>query len=300
MDTQTVIDVGIPAVVIFLMMLVGLRLEVGDFRRVLERPRLMAAALVAQPLLLPLLAAGAGWLVGVGPLATIALVLIAACPAGVLSNVYTLVAGGSGALSVTLTAAGTLLSVATVPLVTRVGFELIPGHVQAGVSVPLSRTAADLVATILLPIGLGMAARPALLGRPRLERGLQAAGALGTLALVGTLLVTQWETVTGDLAHLGLAVVIFSAVALLAGIGLGRAVPTTRGERVALALEFPGRNLGVAAVVGVHSLGHPEIAGLATAVFIVQVPLLFLASLAVSRLPHRPAVAPSPGPAGSV
>ena len=54
MDTQTVIDVGIPAVVIFLMGLVGLRLELDDFRRVLERPRLMAAALVAQPLLLPL------------------------------------------------------------------------------------------------------------------------------------------------------------------------------------------------------------------------------------------------------
>jgi len=87
MDTQAVIEVGIPAVVIFLMTLVGLRLELGDFRRVLERPRLMAAALVAQPLLLPLLAAGAAWLVGVGPLATIALVLIAARPAGGLSNV---------------------------------------------------------------------------------------------------------------------------------------------------------------------------------------------------------------------
>jgi BASS family bile acid:Na+ symporter len=191
------------------------------------------------------------------------------------------------ALSVTLTAAGTLLSVVTVPLVTSVGFALIPGHVQAGVSVPLSRTAADLVLTILLPIGAGMAARRTLVARPRLERGLQAAGALATLALVATLLVTQWDVVTGDLLHLSLAVVIFSAVAVLAGIGLGRVLPTTPGDRVALALELPGRNLGVAAVVGVHSLGHPEIAGLATAVFVVQVPVLLVASLRARLLQPR-------------
>jgi BASS family bile acid:Na+ symporter len=287
MDIGSYIDVGIPAVVIIMMMLVGLRLQVGDFRRVLERPGLVAAALIVQPLLLPALAGGAGWLVGAAPLVTIALVLIAACPAGVLSNVYTAVAGGNVALSVTLTAAGTLLSIVTVPLVTSVGFSLSPGHVQAGVSVPLSRTAADLVLTILVPIGAGMVARQAVIQRPRLERGLQAAGALGTLALVGTLLVTQWKTVTEDLLHLSLAVAIFSAVAVLAGIGLGHVVPTTPGDRVALALELPGRNLGVAAVVGVHSLGHPEIAGLATAVFVVQVPALLVASLWVRRLGTR-------------
>jgi BASS family bile acid:Na+ symporter len=291
MDIDSLIDVGIPAVVIFMMMLVGLRLQADDFRRVLERPGLVAAALLVQPLLLPALAGGTGWLVGAETLVTVALVLIAACPAGVLSNVYTAVAGGNVALSVTLTATGTLLSVATLPLVTSVGFSLIPGHVQAGVSVPLSRTVADLVVTILMPIAAGMAARRVLTRRPRFERGLQAAGAFSTVVLVGLLLVTQWKTVTGDLLHLSLAVVIFSAVAALAGIGLARVMPTTPGatpgDRVALAFELPGRNLGVAAVVGVNSLGHPEIAGLATAVFVVQVPALLVASLWVRRLGTR-------------
>ena len=185
---------------------------------------------------------------------------------------------------------------ATVPLVTHVAFDLIPGHVQTEVGVPLSRTATDLVLTILLPIGLGMAARRVVFRRPRLERGLQAAGALGTLTLVGTLLVTQWEIVTGDLAHLGLAVVVFSAAALLVGIGLGRVASTSPGDRVAVALELPGRNLGVAAVVGVHSLARPEIAGLATVVFVVQVPLMFLASLWLRRPDPNPPLVPATNP----
>jgi BASS family bile acid:Na+ symporter len=289
MDVRDIIDVGIPVVVIFLMMLV--RVTLDDFRPVLERPRLVGAALVAQLLVLPLLAGGMGWLAGVTPLALVALILIAACPAGVLSNVYTMVAGGNVALSVTLTAAGTLTSVVTIPLVTTLGFALVPGHDEVGVSMPLSRTATDLVFTILVPVGLGMAARPLLVRRPRLERTLHGLGLLGTLALVGVLLVTQWETVTGDLARLALAVVAFSAAALLAGDGLGRAMPTTPVDRVALALELPGRNLGVAAVVGVHSLGRPEVAALATAVLVVQVPLMFAASLVMRRVPSRPAAA---------
>jgi BASS family bile acid:Na+ symporter len=292
MDVRDIIDVGIPVVVIFLMTLVGVRVTLDDFRRVLERPRLVGAALVAQPLLLPLLAGGMGWLAGVTPLARVALILIAACPAGVLSNVYTVVAGGNVALSVTLTAAGTATSVVVIPLVTMLGFALVQGHDGGGVSVPLSRTVTDLVFTILVPVGLGMLARPLLRRRPRLERTLQGAGLLATLALVGVLLVTQWETVTGGLARLTLAVVAFSAAALLAGDGLGRAMPTTLGDRVALALELPGRNLGVAAVVGVHSLGRPEIAALATAVLVVQVPLMFAASLAMRSVSSRRAAAP--------
>lgn len=284
MGVDTVIGVGIPAIVIFLMTLVGVRLTPDDFRRVLQRPGLFGRALVAQILLLPLLAGGVGWLVGVKPVALVALLLIAACPAGILSNVYTLLARGNGALSVTLTAVGTVLSVATVPLVMAVGIALIHGHTPHTVAVPLTRTVTDLAVTIILPVGLGMAARPALTRRPRLERALQALGALGTLSLAGSLVVTEWEVVTGDLARLSLAVVVFSAAAFLAGDGLARTLQAGRGDRVAIALEFPGRNLGVAAIVGVHSLGRPEIAGLATAVFVVQVPLLFVASLALRRL----------------
>jgi BASS family bile acid:Na+ symporter len=286
-----VIEVGVPAVVIFLMTLVGLRLDTDDFGRVLEAPRLVAAALTGQILLLPLLAAVVSWLLGLGPLPAVALVLIAACPAGVLSNVYTLVAGGNGALSITLTAAGTLLSVATLPLVTAVAFRLVPGHDATGASMPVSRTAIDLVFTILVPVGLGVLARPTLVRRPRLERGLQAVGAAATLGLVGILLVTQWRIVTGDLGHLSLAVVLFSGVAFLAADRLARAMRATPADRVALALEFPGRNLGVAAVVGLHGLGRPEIAGLATVVFVVQVPLMFAGSLALHGRHPRPALA---------
>lgn len=278
------IEIGIPAVVIFLMALVGLRLATDDFRRVLEAPRLMAAALGGQVVLLPLLAVAVSWLVGLAPLAALALLLIATCPAGVLSNVYTLVAGGNGALSVTLTAAGTVLSVATLPLVTAVAFPLVPGHDATAVAIPISRTAIDLVLTILVPVGLGMMARPTLARRPRLARGLQAMGAAATFGLVGVLLVTQWRIVTGDLGHLSLAVLVFSGLAFLAADGLARAMHAMPADRVALALEFPGRNLGVAAVVGLHSLGRPEIAGLATAVFIVQVPLLFVLSALLRRV----------------
>jgi hypothetical protein len=99
---------------------------------------------------------------------------------------------------------------------------------------------------------------------------------------VGTLLVTQWRLVTGEFARLGLAVVIFSVAALMAGDRLARALHAAPADRVALALEF----------VGVQSLGRPDIAGLATVVFVVQVPLLFAVAVGLRRVRSRPTLAP--------
>lgn len=198
-------------------------------------------------------------------------------------------ARGNGALSVTLTAMGTLLSAATLPPVAALGLALIRAEGGAEITIPVARTAADLVLTIILPVGLGMATRPAVTRRPRLERRLHAVATLATLAITALLLATQWKTATADLGRLTLAVVVFSTMAFVIGDRLARALGAGAGDRVAVALELPGRNLGVAAVVGVQSLGRPEIAGLTAAVFVVQVPLLLAASGAIGRARHRAA-----------
>jgi BASS family bile acid:Na+ symporter len=294
MEVATLIDVGIPALVVFLMGLVGLNLEVADLRRVLERPRFVAAVLVVQPLLLPLVAGAAGWLVGARPLVLVALVLIGACPAGVLSNVYTLLAGGNVALSITLTAAGTVASAATLPLAFGFGLSAFPGLEAKAVGVPFVRTLVELLLTVVLPVGCGMAARPAVARRAGLERGLQTAATLGTLTLAGILLVAEWDVITHSLAHLAAAGAIFSVAALATGYRLAAALATHPADRVAVAFELPARNLGVAAFVGVHGLGQPEIAGLAAALFVIQVPLMLLAVVTLRRLQPRTPVPVDP------
>ncbi len=277
------LEVAIPVVVFFLMWLVGLRVTRDDLHRVLARPRLVVIALLAQTLLLPLVALGTGRLMGAALPLRIALLLVAASPAGVLSNAYTLLSRGNVALSVTLTASATLLGVMTLPLVADAGLALLAAQGAPTLHIPIPRLVGELVLTILLPVGLGMALRSRVFRVLALERRLQAAGALATAVLALTILVLQWDNVSGRLASLGGAVVIFTVAATIVGHGVVVGMGTDLAEHVAVVLEFPCRNLGLVVLVAINSLGRPEVAGLASAFLLIQTPILLLAALVVRR-----------------
>jgi len=124
---------------------------------------------------------------------------------------------------------------------------------------------------------------------PALDRGLQAAGALATAALIAAILCVQWESVRGSLPTIGAAIVIFTLAAALAGRGVAAAMRTDRADRVAVVLEFPFRNLGLAVLVAIDSLGRPEVAGLASAFLLIQTPIMLLVALALRRAaPFKP------------
>jgi BASS family bile acid:Na+ symporter len=113
---KTVVDVGVPALVFFAMVVVGMELTTEDFRRVARQPATVLAATTGQFVLLPAI----GWfLVGslrLQPAIAQGVLLVAACPGGAMANVYTYLARANVALSVTLTAVSCLAAVVVTPL----------------------------------------------------------------------------------------------------------------------------------------------------------------------------------------
>jgi predicted Na+-dependent transporter len=113
---KTVVDAGVPVLVFFAMVVVGMELTAGDFRRVARQPGTVVAATVGQFVSLPII----GWLLvrclGLQPAIARGVLLVAACPSGAMANVYTSLARANVALSVTLTAVSGLAAVLTTPL----------------------------------------------------------------------------------------------------------------------------------------------------------------------------------------
>jgi len=113
---KTVVDAGVPVLVFFAMVVVGMELTTDDFRRVARQPGTVVAATVGQFILLPVL----GWLfvrcLGLQPAIAQGVLLVTACPSGAMANVYTYLGRASVALSVTLTAVSCLTAVLTTPL----------------------------------------------------------------------------------------------------------------------------------------------------------------------------------------
>src|SRR5947209_961245 len=97
---KPVLDVAVPALVFVAMMVVGLGLTGADFRRVARQPRLVAAATVGQLLVLPLIALVLVRFTGLSPSVEKGMLLVAACPAGSMVNLYAYWARANVALSV--------------------------------------------------------------------------------------------------------------------------------------------------------------------------------------------------------
>ena len=95
----------------------GLTLRLGDFKLLAQRPMPVAIGLVGQLVVLPLIAYALAVLFQLPPLFFVGLVLIACCPGGSSSNVFSMLAGGDVALSVTLTALSSVITLVTVPVV---------------------------------------------------------------------------------------------------------------------------------------------------------------------------------------
>jgi BASS family bile acid:Na+ symporter len=275
------VDLAIQVAVFLIMAIVGLDLTRGDFNRVTERPALVVVATLAQWLLLPLAAWAIIWILPLPPHIVAGMVLLAACPAGAISNYYALIARADVALSVTLTAISAAAAVMTLPLISAAGFSLLLDEASR-VKVPVVPMAIQLTINLLIPGLAGMWLRakyPDFVTRHRM-----AARRLGDVALVTTVAILVFGLGGKVLENLGvtiLSAIVFTVAAAGAGLIVGLALRVNRRQLQTLAIEFACRNTAITILIGVVVLDQPELAVFGLVVFLTQVPII-LAAIAVS------------------
>ena len=120
-----VTDVILPLALAFIMFALGLGLTGGDFLRVVKQPRDFFVGAFSQIILLPVIAFILVKLWPVSPELAVGVMIIAAAPGGVTSNVLTKFANGDVALSVSLTAIISLISIISVPFIVFMSADLL-------------------------------------------------------------------------------------------------------------------------------------------------------------------------------
>ena len=137
-----------------LMFDLGLTLRLEDFSQVFRKPWPVAVALFDQLILLPVVALGLAYLFHLPPVYFIGLVLIACCPGGSSSNVFSKLAGGDVALSVTLTALSSIITLFTIPFIMSWTTTLVGSGV--GITLPVGNLIKQNLVLMLLPVLLGI------------------------------------------------------------------------------------------------------------------------------------------------
>jgi BASS family bile acid:Na+ symporter len=280
------VNLAIQITVFLIMAIVGLDLTRADFGRLTERPALVVIATVTQWTLLPVVAWAVAWTLPLPPHIVAGIVLLAACPAGAISNYYSLIARADVALSVTLTAISVAASVVTLPLISAAGFIVLLDQ-AARVTVPIVPMAIQLTVNLLIPVLVGMWLRarfPDLVTRHR-----TAARRLGDVALVATVAIFLFglgRSVLKDLGVTILSAVVFTVVAAGAGLVVGAVLRADRRQLQTLAIEFACRNTAITILIGVVVLDRPELAVFGLVVFLTQMPLV-LGTITVANRRNR-------------
>lgn len=200
-----------------LMFDLGLTLEGKDFLLVIQRYKAVLAGMIGQLIVLPALAWCIANLFHLSPIFTIGLVLIACCPGGSSSNIFSMLAKGDVALSVSLTAISSLITLLTVPVILRYTTASVGEAV--GITLPVGNLLKQNLVTMLLPILLGIGVRHFWAkAAARIEHVLSKMAFPALMLLAGIFFVQHRETIVSNFLTLGTAVTVLliSAIAIAA------------------------------------------------------------------------------------
>jgi len=155
---NSITNVGLPIALAFIMFSLGLGLTSSDFRRVIQQPKDFLVGLLSQSVVLPVIAFLIVITFQLTPELGLGLMIIAAAPGGVTSNILTLLGRGDVALSISLTAVISLLSFITIPLIIGYSYNyLFSDNLTNEIS--LAKITYSIFAIVTVPVILGMAAR---------------------------------------------------------------------------------------------------------------------------------------------
>ncbi|KMW57229.1 Sodium-dependent transporter [Candidatus Rhodobacter oscarellae] len=243
------LNLGLPLVLAFIMFSLGLGLTVADFAQVARAPKAFAIGALAQLVLLPLVAFLVLLAFPVESALAVGVMILAFCPGGVTSNMLTRLAGGSVALSISLTAVISLVSALTVPLLVAWAAGYFEGAAAPEINVASLAVAMFLIT--ILPVALGLLLRHF---RPAATADIEpfvfrAAAALFVLIVLAAV-VANWTLFIENLASLGPLLVALNLLLLGIGMALARVAGLQRKEGIAISIEAGVQNATLGITVG--------------------------------------------------
>ncbi len=147
-----------PLSLALIMLALGMGLTVQDFTRVVKQPKDFIVGLVCQLIFLPIIAFALVFILDTPVELAVGLMIIAAAPGGVTSNILTKFANGDVALSISLTAIISLLSIITVPFIIFKSIDLLNASASTN-EISMTGISIKMFLVVTLPVILGMIIR---------------------------------------------------------------------------------------------------------------------------------------------
>ncbi|WP_350291526.1 bile acid:sodium symporter family protein [uncultured Croceitalea sp.] len=253
-------------VLLFLVMFgMGMTLTVPDFTRVGIAPKAVITGLVNQIILVPLIAYGIVILVPMEPIMAMGLMVCACSPGGAVSNLFSYLSKGDTALSITLTAISSIVTIFTIPLIINFSLDTILGEASKSIQLPLGRTIFNIFKLTALPVFLGMFLnykfpKSAEKGKPVIKWG-----SITVIILALIFMVLKLEEIGDSWSFLKAAffsVVLLNFFTLAIGFISAKSIKLSTKQAATISIESGMQNnvLGMTLAMSPSLLNSPEMA----------------------------------------
>ena len=252
-----VTDIFLPTALAFIMFALGLGLTGADFLRVIKQPKDFFVGAISQIILLPVIAfiLIKIWPIPISPELAIGVMIIAAAPGGVTSNILTAFARGDVALSISLTAIISLLSVITVPFIIITSLGLL-GSENVSQNISLTSMAISMFLIVTVPVIIGVifrrfASNAAIKFEPIAKK---ISIVLFIIVLLGAILAEK-DNIVSYFADAGLITLVLNVVMMIVAFYVAKLFGTGNAQKKCIAIECGLQNGTLAIFVGTTLFG---------------------------------------------
>ena len=229
----------LPTLLFLIMFGMGMTLTVEDFKRITKSPSEVLIGLTSQIIVLPIIAFLISISLGLNPTQSVGLILLACCPGGATSNLFSHLAKADTALSITLTAFSSIITVFTVPFIINASLFFF-FETGSEFSLPVLRTIVNIFKLTALPTVLGMFLKnkfPEFCKRS--EPVIKWFSIIFIIIALAAMLklVSEKEPILVALKAVGFAVILLNIISMISGYQFGRMFKMDEKRKITIGIE---------------------------------------------------------------
>ncbi|EKR63102.1 sodium Bile acid symporter family protein [Leptospira weilii str. 2006001853] len=260
MESNLLTKIFLPAALGIIMLGMGMTLTIADFKRIFVLPKAVLTGLTLQLLLLPI----TGWLIasvsGLSGELSVGLILLAICPGGATSNLITHLAKGDVALSITLTAITSCITVLSIPFLLNMSMRHFLGAGQI-IELNIPQTILQIFLITVLPVSIGMilnSKKPEF--SRKFEKTIKVLSGIFLILIITGAIVRERQNIVPFFIQVGPASLALNLITMTLGYLGATLMKVTHSQRTSITIEVGIQNGTLGIAIASTILNNPAMA----------------------------------------
>ncbi|WP_291779426.1 bile acid:sodium symporter family protein [Cecembia sp.] len=257
MQESILTAVFLPLALAFIMLGMGLSLSIKDFKNIVLFPKAGILGLVNQLILLPLFGFALVKLFGLTGALAVGVMILAACPGGATSNLITHLSRGDIALSISLTAVTSFITIITIPLI--VNFAIVHFGEEGSIMLPVGETIIQIMGVTVIPVSFGMFLKKRFPGlSQKADRPVRIASAVFFTLIIFAAILKERESIVAFFILTGPVMLSLNILTLVVGYFLATAFVLPKRQRLTISIESGIQNGTLGILIAATLLKNSE------------------------------------------